>query len=550
MGEGGLGIRSLVELSRALLGKWLWRGLVVEGKLWYWVVGARWGDIGGRGSSSGMARPHRMGLWKGIFMGRAQFLEGIKWKLGRGNIIRFWEDEWLGRGCLMHQFPSGNNLAVRKNVVVKEVFRGVDGRGGWNLNLFRNLNDWGIDEFSKLLQVPAEVHLDTYKDKAVLKFKSDGIFTVKSFYDFLTTKAGAKQGLLIRGGDVLERLASIDYVAIDKTGTLTEGKPSVSAIASFTYENSEILQMAAAVEKTAKHPIARAILRKAEELNLTVPVTRGQLAEPGFGTLAEVDGRLVAVGALDWVNERFQIKGNSSDLMDLQQDVMFQSSKAITSSSKYSKTVIYVGLEGEGIIGAIAISDSLRHDAESTISRLRQKGIKTILLSGDREEAVASIAETLGIGSGFINASLTPQQKSAVISTLQSAGHKVAMVGDGINDAPSLAVADVGIALQTEAQDNAASDAASIILFGNKLSQVVDALDLAQATMAKVYQNLSWAVAYNVVAIPIAAGVLLPQLDFAMTPSLSGGLMALSSIFVVTNSLLLQIDGVGSRRKS
>lgn len=127
--------------------------------------------------------------------------------------------------------------------------------------------------------------------------------------------------------------------------------------------------MAAAVEKTAKHPIARAILRKAEELNLTVPVTRGQLAEPGFGTLAEVDGRLVAVGALDWVNERFQIKGNSSDLMDLQQDVMFQSSKAITSSSKYSKTVIYVGLEGEGIIGAIAISDSLRHDAESTISR-------------------------------------------------------------------------------------------------------------------------------------------------------------------------------------
>lgn len=364
------------------------------------------------------------------------------------------------------------------------------------------------------------------------------------------TSLGAKQGLLIRGGDVLERLASIDYVAIDKTGTLTEGKPSVSAIASFTYENSEILQMAAAVEKTAKHPIARAILRKAEELNLTVPVTRGQLAEPGFGTLAEVNGRLVAVGALDWVNERFQIKGNSSDLMDLQQDVMFQSSKAITSSSKYSKTVIYVGLEGEGIIGAIAISDSLRHDAESTISRLRQKGIKTILLSGDREEAVASIAETLGIGSGFINASLTPQQKSAVISTLQSAGHKVAMVGDGINDAPSLAVADVGIALQTEAQDNAASDAASIILFGNKLSQVVDALDLAQATMAKVYQNLSWAVAYNVVAIPIAAGVLLPQLDFAMTPSLSGGLMALSSIFVVTNSLLLQIDGVGSRRKS
>ncbi|PSR93625.1 Copper-transporting ATPase [Actinidia chinensis var. chinensis] len=363
------------------------------------------------------------------------------------------------------------------------------------------------------------------------------------------TSLGAKQGLLIRGGDVLERLAGIDFVALDKTGTLTEGKPSVSALATLVHKESEILRIAAAVERTASHPIANAIVSKAESLNLSIPTTKGQLTEPGFGSLAEIDGLLVAVGSLQWVHDRFQRKSDLSDLMNLEETLMHQPSNS-KSSSDYSKTVVYVGREGEGIIGAIAISDNLRRDAVSTINRLCQKGIQTVLLSGDREEAVANIAKTIGIGSEFVHASLTPQQKSSVISTLQAAGHRVAMVGDGINDAPSLALADVGIALQIEAQENAASNTASIILLGNKLAQVVDALDLAQATMRKVHQNLSWAVAYNVVAIPIAAGLLLPQFDFAMTPSLSGGLMALSSIFVVTNSLLLQLHGSqGDRRK-
>ncbi|KAE8664361.1 Copper-transporting ATPase PAA2 [Hibiscus syriacus] len=360
------------------------------------------------------------------------------------------------------------------------------------------------------------------------------------------TSLGARQGLLIRGADVLERLANIDHVAFDKTGTLTEGKPTVSSVASFTYDESEILQAAAAVERTVTHPIAKAIVNKAELLNLTLPETRGQLFEPGFGTLAEVNGRLVAVGKLEWVSERFQIKASPSALMNLQHALMHRSS----SPSNYSKTVVYVGREGEGVIGAIGISDCLRSDAQSTVSRLQQKGIKTILISGDREEAVATIAKTVGIEREFVNASVTPQQKSRVVSTLQTAGHHIAMVGDGINDAPSLALADVGIALQTEAQETAASDAASIILLGNRLSQVVDALDLAQATMSKVYQNLSWAIAYNIVSIPIAAGVLLPQYDIAMTPSFSGGLMALSSIFVVTNSLLLRLHGSEKSRKS
>lgn len=356
------------------------------------------------------------------------------------------------------------------------------------------------------------------------------------------TSLGAKQGLLIRGGDVLERLAGVDYVALDKTGTLTEGRPAVSSVASLGYKEAEILQIAAAVEKTASHPIAKAIINKAETLNLTLPITRGQFSEPGFGCLAEIGGDLVAVGSLDWVRERFQRKANPSDVMNLENAVKDQSSGGMELSN-HSKTIVYVGREGEGIIGAIAISDSLRDDAEYTVARLRKKGIKTVVLSGDREEAVATIGSSVGIGREFIKASLTPQQKSNVISTLQDAGHHVAMIGDGINDAPSLALADVGIALQMKGQENAASDAASIILLGGKLSRVVDAVDLAQATMTKVYQNLLWAVAYNVVAVPIAAGVLLPQFDFAMTPSISGGLMALSSIFVVSNSLLLQLHG-------
>lgn len=162
-------------------------------------------------------------------------------------------------------------------------------------------------------------------------------------------------------------ICNLTYSPYLQTGTLTEGKPAVSAVASFVYEDSEILQIAAAVENTASHPIAKAITNKAELLGLSIPVTRGQLVEPGFGTLAEVDGRLVAVGSLEWVRERFQTRTNISDITNLEHSIN-QSSKGVTHSD-YSKTVVYVGREGEGIIGAIAVSDSLRQDAKFTLSR-------------------------------------------------------------------------------------------------------------------------------------------------------------------------------------
>ncbi|GJN40550.1 hypothetical protein PR202_gb29780 [Eleusine coracana subsp. coracana] len=352
------------------------------------------------------------------------------------------------------------------------------------------------------------------------------------------TSLGAKRGLLIRGGDVLERLAGIDTLVLDKK----ENQLLLTSIASLAYEETEILRLAAAVEKTALHPIANAIMNKAELLKLEIPMTSGQLTEPGFGCLAEVDGCLVAVGTLDWVQNRFETKASPSELKDLRDHLEFVLSREGTSSN-HSKSIAYVGREGEGVIGAIAISDVLREDAKLTVDRLQQECITAFLLSGDREEAVASIGSTVGIKNENMKSSLTPQEKAGVISTLQGEGHRVAMVGDGINDAPSLAAADVGIAMRTHSKESAASDAASVVLLGNRLSQLIDALSLSKATMAKVHQNLAWAVAYNIVAIPIAAGALLPQFDFAMTPSLSGGLMALSSIFVVSNSLLLQLHG-------
>uniref|UniRef100_A0A0D9VQ71 HMA domain-containing protein n=1 Tax=Leersia perrieri TaxID=77586 RepID=A0A0D9VQ71_9ORYZ len=355
------------------------------------------------------------------------------------------------------------------------------------------------------------------------------------------TSLGAKRGLLIRGGDVLERLAGIDAIVLDKTGTLTKGRPVVTSIASLAYEEVEILRLAAAVEKTALHPIANAIMDKAELLKLDIPSTSGQLTEPGFGCLAEVDGCLVAVGTLEWVHNRFETKASSTELRDLRNHLEFVSSSE--ASSNHSKSIAYVGREGEGIIGAVSISDVLRDDAKTTVDRLQQEEIETFLLSGDRKEAVESIGRAVGLRSENIKSSLTPHEKAGVITALQGEGRQVAMVGDGINDAPSLAAADVGIAMRTHSKDSAASDAASVVLLGNRLSQVMDALSLSKATMAKVHQNLAWAVAYNIVAIPIAAGVLLPQFDFAMTPSLSGGLMAMSSIFVVSNSLLLQLHG-------
>ncbi|KAH7428065.1 hypothetical protein KP509_10G074000 [Ceratopteris richardii] len=306
--------------------------------------------------------------------------------------------------------------------------------------------------------------------------------------------------------------------------------------------------LAAAVEQHTSHPIAMAVTKAAEALNIKLPTTTGHLTEPGHGALAEVNGKLVAVGLLEWVNGCCQNKTSDDiavpnspvSLEDLQSDLENKlSQKMGTMSISKSKTTVFVGMEGTGIIGAIAVTDTLRDDAKQTVSRLQDMNIEAIVLSGDREEAVASIANSMGIHE--FHAGFKPKEKADFIKALQKQGHLVAMVGDGVNDAPALAAADVGMALKMQKRENAASDAASCILLGNSLSQVVEAVNLSQATILKVKQNLGWALAYNAVAIPVAAGALLPNFGFTMSPSVAGAMMALSSIIVVSNSLSLRL---------
>lgn len=363
------------------------------------------------------------------------------------------------------------------------------------------------------------------------------------------TSLGAKRGLLVRGGDVLERLASVDSVVFDKTGTLTEGCPSVAGVVAVEgFLEEEVLALAAAVEKHTVHPIGSAIISEAEVKQIKILATQGQLTEPGFGALAEVDGRIAAVGLFQWVSGCCKDDPSTERALQLRESLLEQTRS--TSNLEKSQTVVFVGLEGHGVIGAVAVTDNLRQDAKQTIANLKRKGLRTVILSGDKEEAATNVASLVGIAKEEVQGGLRPQDKSNYVSQLRKEGTIVAMVGDGVNDAPALACANVGMALKTQARVDAASDAASVILLGNRLSQVVDAIDLSRATMNKVYQNLAWALAYNLVSVPLAAGVLLPSQDFALTPSIAGGMMAMSSIIVVTNSLLLRFHSFPSLAES
>ncbi|MGK7950780.1 MAG: heavy metal translocating P-type ATPase [Xenococcaceae cyanobacterium] len=341
------------------------------------------------------------------------------------------------------------------------------------------------------------------------------------------TSIGAEKGILIKGGDVLEQVHKLDTIVFDKTGTLTLDRLEVTdSIPCSNITSQQILQIAASVESNSNHPLAKAIVDYADRRELSPLEVTDFSSKPGLGIAAKVDGQQVYLGNREWL---------------LQQDISLDDSVQTQAKSLASqgKTTIYLALEGV-LVGIIALQASLRPNAVKTVEKLQNNGLEVILLTGDRSEVAEEIAKQLNITKVF--AEIKPTEKAKVIQSLQQESKQrtktVAMVGDGINDAPALAEADIGISL--EGSTDIAMETADIVLMPGKLEDVVESIKLGNATFNKIRQNLIWALAYNVMAIPVAAGILLPKFNLILSPGIAAAAMASSSLIVVTNSLLLR----------
>ena len=337
---------------------------------------------------------------------------------------------------------------------------------------------------------------------------------------------GAQRGLLIRGGDVLQQVDRLDTVVFDKTGTLTMGCTQVQDIFPTTpnLTPDRLLQLAATLESGTQHPLALAILTASRTSKLSLLSMHDSQTVAGCGVQAMVEDQPYKLGTSAWL----MATGVTIESSVLQQAEQF---------GKEGKTVIFIAQDRQ-LLGLITVTDTLRPEANDTIQSLQNQGLRVMLLTGDRVSVARSIATQVGIPHDQIIAEVLPQGKADAIAKLQQNGHCVAMVGDGINDAPALAQADVGIALK--GGTDVASETAGIVLLRDRLSDVLAALTLSRMTLKTIYVNLGWAMIYNIIAIPIAAGLLLPIWKIVLTPGQAGILMAVSSITVVGNSILLR----------
>lgn len=352
------------------------------------------------------------------------------------------------------------------------------------------------------------------------------------------TGRGAESGVLLKGGEALEKTKTLNAIAFDKTGTLTRGEPAVTNVIHIgDIKDDEVLRIAAIAERGSEHPLAQAVVKAAVKLNPPEPQNFTNVS--GRGVIAFTEGKKILVG--------------NEELMRQEHITYEVNIPAFEKLQNEAKTVVFVAFDGR-LIGMLAMADTLKEYARETIAELKKRGLEIIMITGDNEKTAAAIARLVGIDR--VLAKVLPEKKEEIIKQLQKEGKRVAMVGDGVNDSPALAQADVGIAVGSGT--DVAIEAGSIVLIKDDLRDIVTALDLSRKTIRKIWQNLFWAFIYNIIGIPIAAGLLYfigqtwPHITTnfppfiagfftaGLRPEIAGFAMAFSSVSVVTNSLLLK----------
>jgi Cu+-exporting ATPase len=331
----------------------------------------------------------------------------------------------------------------------------------------------------------------------------------------------AEGGVLFRRGTALELLARIDTVIFDKTGTLTEGRPLLTNLYAVDGDEDALLTIAARGEAHSEHPIAHAIVQAARARNITVEAATKVDAVPGLGICAQLEDKTLRLGS-----ERFMQQSGIDTAT---------TRETVNAWAEQGRSVLYVA-EDKRLLGALAVSDPLKEGSKETVAALHAMGLRVGILSGDNRHTATAIARESGID--LVVAEVLPHQKADEIKRLQGEGRRVAFVGDGINDAPALAQADVGVAIGTGT--DVAIEAGDVILMRGDPRALLDALRIARRTLSTIRGNFFWAYAYNVALIPVAAGALFPITGLLLSPMLAAGAMSVSSLLVVGNSLRLK----------
>jgi Cu+-exporting ATPase len=333
---------------------------------------------------------------------------------------------------------------------------------------------------------------------------------------------GAQAGVLIKDAEALERLEKVTTLVVDKTGTLTEGRPSLrSVIAVANQDESNVLRLAAAVEAASEHPLGRAIVDCVRERGVTVPAASGFDSDPGLGVRAQVDGHAVLVGNLRLM-ERHQVQVEAL-------------AAAAEGERARGATAIFVAIDRD-LAGVLVVEDAVKETTQSAIEALKAQGMRIVMVTGDNKRTAQAVGRSLGLDE--VIADVLPEDKASIIERLQRDGAVVAMAGDGVNDAPALAQADIGIAMGTGT--DVAMESAGVTLVSGDLTGIVRAVELSHLTMRNIRQNLLFAFGYNAIGVPLAAGVLYPVFGLLLSPVIASLAMSLSSVSVVTNALRLR----------